>query len=153
MASSLIVPTVVTHADAIRFVQMEEHATYLLLVGGSSDFGIGEEPGVCLGPFLKHKVVGHEVPLNYLLIEQSPAHFCKGFSSAHNWIVGKDIYCFPLTSREIKIEQWYTRLDARLTEKCDRLGIQSLIQLSLSSMEVYPRFCAQLLLCLNSSLN
>lgn len=84
--------------------------------------------------------MGNEVPFDYLIIERLPAIFRPNFSDEHNWNSGKDLYCLPSTSGDIGIAEWHTRLSSFLGEKWGHLGINHLIELSISPMEINPEF-------------
>lgn len=73
MASSSI-PTVVTKGDALRFVELEEHSACLSSVGEVFDYECAEVgiPRTSLGTFFKPEVLGHDVPLNYLITRALP---------------------------------------------------------------------------------
>lgn len=132
---------------------MDEHVACLLRVGESSDFEGEGAPGVCLGPFLKLEVMDRDVPLDYLISKPSPVIFRECFVDAQNWRSGNDFYCYPFTSKEIRIEQRYECLSIHLGEKWERSGIANLIDLSLSPTESNPRVCTALLSFWSSILN
>lgn len=100
MASSSIL-VIQSRADSLRFVRIEEYAASFLPVGETHDSRGEIEAKVCLF-FFKPETVGQEVPFDYLLTAQLYAFFCPGFSNAHNWKEGKDIYYFSITYKRVK---------------------------------------------------
>lgn len=111
----------------------------MLPIGESDDFE-GVEAGIpiiCLGPFLKLEVLGREVLLDFLIPKGLLVLFHNGFFNAYNWNIGENIYYFPLTSKEINIDQWFKRLSSYLEEKSSS----------------HSRVCVALLACWNSTLN